>query len=943
MTASVRRIDPQTTGRGMMAAVCRRRPRRVNIPFLDEQATMKSSQCIAGVVGLFLAISSLTAHAQEIAEPAELTADQTKFFETKIRPVLIRECYGCHSSQSGQAKGGLKLDTRHAMLVGGDSGAAIVPGDLDSSLFFGAITHTDFVMPPKRKLSDEQIADFRRWILDGAPDPRVTKAVTKPNTKIHEATIRDAKRTFWAYQPPRSHQSPVLAKSKDWASTEIDRFIEATLREKGLSPNADADAATVLRRLCFDLAGLPPSPEQLDWFAKAYESDAQAAVDRVIDSLLKSPRFGEHWGRHWLDVVRYAESTGREVNMTYPQAWRYRDYVIDSFNDDKPFDRFVQEQIAGDLLPVGNDEQWSKNLVATGFLAMGTKNVNEQSAQQFAADIADEQIDATTRVFLGTSVACARCHDHKFDPIRQQDYYALAGIFRSTATFFGNPPSQYGTFGGPQQRRNTSLILLPVADENPVGRSYTKSELDALHDDIESTMQQLSDLRRGGARNTNRPNVSNQQIRLRLQNELGSLSAKLSVVDDEGNPKSFCMGVQDAKQIGDTKFLVRGEIDQPAGRIQRDLPLALKHSEFEIPSGSSGRLELARWIGSDENTLTARVMTNRIWSHVFGQGLVRSTEDFGMTGATPSHPELLDTLAVQFVDSGWSVKAMVRTMARSRAYRMQSTFDQASHQADPDNQLLWRSNIKRLPAESIRDAMLKIADQIEMKRPLGSKVAEAGYQRVRSEQLGDPRENIRKAFERAVAQGRQQGFNPGANLQVGANRRTGPFSRGPSNAGRTMRGNQFRGAANSQQFRELVAKATQDASLDSPSDNHRSVYLPVVRDMVPRSLEVFDFADPSMIVGTREASNTANQALFMMNNPLTLRLSDSFADRLLDGAATTGKRVDLAFRLAYGRPPSDVERKASLRFLSESGLPPKQALSSFCQSLFAAAEFRYLN
>ena len=908
---------------------------------------MKPSQRISNVIGLLLllVLGSLPCHAQEIGEPVELTADQTKFFETKIRPVLIRECYGCHSSQSGQAKGGLKLDTRHATLVGGDSGAAIVPGDLDSSLFFGAITHTDFVMPPKRRLSDEQIADFRRWILDGAPDPRITEPVEQPTATIDEGSIREAKETFWAYQPPRSHQTPPPSSrepSSNWASTEIDRFIEAKLHEKDLSPAADADAASVLRRLCFDLAGLPPSPEQLDWFASAYEADAQAAVDRVIDSLLKSPRFGEHWGRHWLDVVRYAESTGREVNMTYPNAWRYRDYVIDSFNDDKPFDQFVQEQIAGDLLPVGNDTQWSNNLIATGFLAMGTKNINEQSAQQFAADLADEQIDATTRVFLGTSIACARCHDHKFDPIRQQDYYALAGIFRSTATFFGNPPSQYGTFGGPQQRRNSSLILLPVSDEQSIGRSYSKSELEALHDDIQSTLQQLSDLRRGGASNSNRPNVSNQQIRLRLQNELGSLSAKLSVVDAEGNPKSFCMGVQEAKQVGDTSFLVRGEIDQPAGRIQRDLPLALKHHDFTIPNDSSGRLELARWIGSDQNTLAARVMTNRIWAHVFGQGLVSSTEDFGMTGAAPSHPELLDTLAVQFVDSGWSVKSMIRMMARSRAYRMASTFDQASHQADPNNQLLWRSNVKRLPAESIRDTMLKIANQIDMKRPLGSKVAESGYQRVRSEQLGDPRENLRKAFENAVAQGRQQGFSPGASPQAGANRRPGGFARGPANAGRGMRGNQLRGGTNSQQFRDLVAKATQDASLDSPSDNHRSVYLPVVRDLVPRSLEVFDFADPSMIVGSRETSNTANQALFMMNNPLTLRLSDSFANRLQDEAETTGQRVDLAFRLAYGRRPSETERKASLRFLSQSELTPKQSLSAFCQGLFAAAEFRYL-
>ena len=263
--------------------------------------------------------------------------------------------------------------------------------------------------------------------------------------------------------------------NSSWPKTDIDHFILAELENSSLEPAGDAEAYKVLRRLCFDLIGLPPTPEQIKSFAEKWKHNPDRAVAFVVDRLLEKDQFGERWGRHWLDVVRYAESTGREVNMTYPHAWRYRDYVIDSFNDDKPFDQFVQEQIAGDLLPTKADEEWAENLVATTFLAMGPKNVNEQNRVQFAADVVDEQIDATTRVFLGTSVACARCHDHKFDAIPQTDYYALAGVFSNMTTYFGNPPSEFGTFTTPQRKRDSSLILLPVDDPNPFDKRYSQT------------------------------------------------------------------------------------------------------------------------------------------------------------------------------------------------------------------------------------------------------------------------------------------------------------------------------------------------------------------------------------------------------------------------------------------------------------------------------------
>ncbi|OYW20085.1 MAG: hypothetical protein B7Z55_07800, partial [Planctomycetales bacterium 12-60-4] len=382
----------------------------------------------------------------------------TAFFEAKIRPVLVKHCYECHSVESGKSKGGLTLDTRQGIRAGGDTGPAVVPGESEKSLLLTAIKHSDpdLEMPPKKpQLSKAVIADFETWIKAGAADPRETavKAAERPPVDVESG------RKFWSYQKPQR------------IAGDIDGFIQARLKENGLSPAPEAEPVTLLRRLYFDLIGMPPTPEQAAAFS-------MSKLEDTVDELLASKEFGVRWGRHWLDVARFAESNGRESNLTFPHAWRYRDYVIDAVNADLPFDRFVTEQIAGDLLPGKNDAERARLLIATGFLAMGPKGLNEMSKEQFAADVADEQLDTVTRAVLASSVACARCHDHKTEPFSMEDYYGLAGIFKSTQTFYGN-------WIDSENNNQGHLIRLPDSSGQAiVGKSLTAERVKQLKTDL---------------------------------------------------------------------------------------------------------------------------------------------------------------------------------------------------------------------------------------------------------------------------------------------------------------------------------------------------------------------------------------------------------------------------------------------------------------------------
>jgi len=639
------------------------------------------------------------------------TPEQVVFFEKKIRPVLVGQCYSCHSAEATKLKGGLLLDTRDGLRAGGDSGLSIIPGVPEKSLLITSLRHTDdgLKMPPQQKLPESVIADFEEWVKMGVPDPRV--AVTDAGKPGSERAIDIEKgRQFWAFQPPRK-ASPPAVQDVAWAETDVDRFLLAALEEKELKPVTDADPRTLIRRLYLDLIGLPPTPEQVETFVTNYQEShvtPQAAIENAVDLLLDSPHFGERWGRHWLDVARFAESSGKAVNYTYPHAWRYRDYVIASFNADKPYDQFIREQIAGDLMPTTDPKVKAERLVATGFLAIGQRVLIERDRVQFEMDLVDEQIDTVTQAFLGLTAACARCHDHKYDPIPQADYYALAGIFRSTETC-------YGTIRQFQARRPADLLDLP-RDGNPPAAipRLTPAERADL-------VAQQEVLQKQFARLSQSEDVRQQQLEARII----AIDARLNLYEMDGTPKALAMGVRENRRMVNSPVFVRGEADHPGEVIPRGVLQVVGTRQPRIHVGS-GRKELADWLVSKENPLTARVMVNRVWLHLFGRGLVPTPDNFGAVGQPPSHPELLDTLAVDFMENGWSVKGLIRRLVLTHAYRLGPHFDSQNFETDPTNTFVWRSAPRRLDAEVIRDSMLAVSGLLDRTPPVGSDVARAG-------------------------------------------------------------------------------------------------------------------------------------------------------------------------------------------------------------------------
>lgn len=624
---------------------------------------------------------------EDPAQTQPATAEQLKFFETNVRPVLVEHCQKCHGEKKQWA--GLRLDSRAALLQGGDSGAAILPGKPNESLLIKAVRHEDedLKMPQNSKLADPQIADLVRWVEMGAPYPEAQPSIARTRDPNH-----------WSFRPPVDQPIPAV-KNGDWSDSPLDRFILAKLEAAGLAPAERADKQTLIRRVTFDLTGLPPTPAEIAAFVADERTDAYA---QLVDRLLKSPAYGERWGRHWLDVARYADSNGLDENVAHGNAWRYRDYVVAAFNSDKPFDRFLTEQLAGDLLPAATEAQKHEHLIATGFMSIGPKVLAEVNEAKMKMDIVDEQIDTVGRVFLGLTLGCARCHDHKFDPIATADYYGLAGIFKSTRTM-----ETYTKVAKWNENKLESPAATAMKAEYDAQLAAQKQAVEAFVAAADKAAQEklTADAKPPEKLETLYPEATKAEL-TKLREALSGL---------EKNPPELpaAMGVSEDK-IVDLAIHVRGNPLKLGDVVPRHTPPVVKGpqaSQF-LPS-ESGRRQLAEWLVDPQHPLTSRVIVNRVWRWHFGKGLVRTPDNFGLLGELPSHPELLDWLARRFIADGWSMQSLHRLILNSRTYQLSSSPDASLVTADPENRLFGRANVRRLEAEEVRDTLLQISGKLD--------------------------------------------------------------------------------------------------------------------------------------------------------------------------------------------------------------------------------------
>jgi hypothetical protein len=851
-----------------------------------------------------LALLCLSVRESERAATAQEpppSAEGVEFFEKKIRPVLTESCYGCHSAQAKKPQGGLLLDSRDAARKGGASGQpAVVPGDPEQSLLIRAIRYTDpkLQMPYGGKLPDQVVKDFEEWVKMGAPDPRVLAPTAAGNWQPYD--FNEAKK-FWAYQPVKDHKPPPV-KNAAWVRTPVDNFILAKLEEKNLKPVADADRRTLIRRATFDLTGLPPTPREV---ADFLADTSPQAFEKVVDRLLSSPAYGERWGRHWLDLVRYADTAGCNSDFPVPSAYKYRDYVIRAFNRDLPYDQFIREQIAGDLLPSKTEAEKFERVVATGYIAISRRFGSRDTDHNLAID---DTIDNVGKAFLGLSVSCARCHDHKFDPIPQKDYYALYGIFNSTRYPFP------GTEIYPHPH---SLIPL-VAGKDAERLEKYQREIAALELKKEALQVEQKFARGRQLKEQTAPAVLAKATGGTLKtDQIGRIVPVGRLIEedhDDRNLRAAEASTRTPEQIKaelDQLKIKQAELDASAANVERAYAVAegtpadarvhrkgdLKNLGDVAPRGflqilggqrlpadykGSGRMELAKWLSDAANPLTARVMVNRVWLRHFGKGLVATPNDFGKRGTPPSHPELLDYLAARFVAGGWSVKRLHRELMLSRVYQLGSGGDTpvaAKNAAiDVGNTYLWRFNRRRLDAEEIRDAMLAVSG----------------------------------ALDRA------------------------PGGAHPFPAENTWRFSQHK---------PFVAAYDHD---------RRSVYLMQQRIRAHPQLSIFDGADTNAATGERTPSTTPLQALFMLNDPFVHKQADNFAVRVGLAYGDDARRIDYAYRLAFGRPPSPVEINKGLAYLrairpdlaaiklEEEGRT-RAALASYLRVLLSSSEFVFVD
>ena len=762
------------------------------------------------------------------------------FFEQRIRPLLLRRCIRCHGNNKNSH--GLRVDSRAALLAGGKNGPAIVPGRVNSSLLIQAVRYEKAgpQMPPTGKLPKEEIALLEQWVATGAAWP------ISPATPLH-----DNAKNHWSFAPLA--RVPPPDDDTGWAANSIDAFIVENLRKQGLKPGQQADARTLIRRLYFDLVGLPPSWQAVQSFVR---DPSAAAWKQLVNRLLDSAQYGERWGRHWLDLARYSDTQGGSVDCPIPQAYLYRDYVIDSFRKDKPYDLFIREQIAGDLIAAANPEiDFSEAIIATGFVGLSLRNgIFKHYHPEL---IIEDTIDTIGKSILGLSIRCARCHDHKIEPISTADYYRIYGIFASSKYPFSG--SELPTFSAgetvplisprkwsqlhPQQRTRIEQLRSQIQQQR--ARHPAQEELKNKQERLARDVARYHQIRRQGHTDVSlRTSIDDQDIRIRevvakLDTSVRKLWDELKSAEREaGIQRAYAMregAPHDvAIQIGGDPFAT-GEIVQ-RGVLQRLAGARVLH----IPVGQSGRLQFARWLSSPDNPLTPRVAANYIWRFHFGKGIVSTVDNFGLGGARPTHPRLLDWLAQEFIENGWSVKHLHRQILLSNTYRLASTTDQGKLATDPTNRWYWRFDRRRLDAESIRDGILQTSGALNLNRP---------------------------------------GAHPFPPETTWKFSQHGPFK----------------------------------AIYDSP---HRSVYLMTQRIQRHPFLALFDGADPSRVTSQRKHTAVALQALYLRNSPFIHQQSEQLAQRLLDTASDPRERITRAIQTAWSRKPSTNEIDEALNYIT---------------------------
>lgn len=826
------------------------------------------------------------AAAAEGAAP-EFSAEQITFFEKHVRPVLADNCYQCHGPD--KQKSHLRLDSRAAILHGGERGAAITPGKTAESRLVAVVSYTDpeLQMPPKNKLSAKDIAALTKWVEMGAPWPP-GEETTVPLTPIKRGgpTITEEDRQWWAYQPlrPRTAEPPKPRRS-DWATNEIDAFILTRLEQQGLEPNGPANRYQLVRRAYYDLIGLPPTPREVEAFVNDARPDAW---ERLIEDLLARPQYGEKWGRHWLDLVRYADTNGYERDNPKPSAWRYRDYVINAFNNDKPYDRFVLEQIAGDELPDADNE----SIIATGYQRLGIWDDEPADPDQAFYDSLDDVVSTTGSAFMAMSIGCARCHDHKKDPLPQRDYYRLLA-------FFGN------TFNNITQRQyektaftlNTTVPLASDAEERRQAEQQAKyqSELDALTAKVASFEERIvatfSPPEREDAADEHTREVLIRKkaasalsaVDLEQYESLRRAMKKLQREKLPSLPEALCIR-ENGRDAVATHVLLRGSAHAKGDAVEPGFPQVLGFDDPAItlpPPGinSSGRrLALAKWLIDPVNPLTARVMVNRIWQHHFGRGIVPTPSEFGKLGDLPTHPVLLDYLAAKFIDGGWKIKDMHRLIMKSSAYRMSSDDNSRALEVDPANLLFWRYDMRRLTAEEIRDSILAANGTLNLK-------------------MGGP----------------------------------GIYTQLPA---------------------AVLATASRPDSAwgNSPPEEEarRSIYVYLKRSLIEPMLFTFDLPDTDSPTAARFTTTVPTQALTMLNSGFMGEQAQRFADRLRNDAGDDlRQQIARGWWLVTQRPPAPAEIDRSVAFLDElqstHGMDREQAMHHLCLMMLNLNEFVYLD